>query len=607
MKSFTDIFIRRPVLALVVNLVILIAGFQAIRTLVVRQYPRSDNAAVTVRTVYVGASADLVRGFVTTPLERVIAASDGIDYIESSSKLGLSTITIRLKLNYDPNKALAEISSKVDQVRNDLPPEAEVPVINIEAADSRFAAAYLSFTSDILQPNQITDYLVRVVQPRLTALEGVQRADILAGRTFAMRIWLKPDRMSGLNLSPSQIRDALAANNFLSAVGQTKGSLIQVNLSANTDLRSLEEFRNLVVRQSGDKLVRLRDVADVELGAENYDSEVRFSGQRAVFVGVWVLPNANSLDVIKRVRTEMDSIEKELPTGLSGRVAYDATKYIDSAINEVLKTLTETLFIVAVVIYLFLGSLRSVLVPLVAIPISLIGGVFLMQVFGFTLNLLTLLAIVLSVGLVVDDAIVIVENVERHVREGQSPRKAALLGARELVSPVIAMTITLAAVYAPIGLQGGLTGSLFREFAFTLAGAVFISGVVALTLSPVMSSKLLDAGREDHGLTGRVNHAFDRLRRGYRRVLQATLSARPAVYLVWIALGLMTVPMFIKAPKELAPPEDQSIVFGIVEAAADATIEQTTFYSEAANRLFMELPEKERTFQITFPDNGFAG
>src|SRR5882757_3516577 len=514
MKAFTDIFIRRPVLALVVNLVILIAGFQAIRTLNVRQYPRSDNAAVTVSTIYVGASADLVRGFITTPLERAIAAADGIDYIQSNSKLGLSTITIRLKLNYDPNKALAEISSKVDQVRNDLPPEAEVPVINIESADSQFAAAYLSFSSDILEANQITDYLVRIVQPRLTALEGVQRADLLGGRTFAMRIWLKPDRMAAFNLNPAQVRESLAANNFLSAVGHTKGSLVQVNLSANTDLRSIEEFQNLVVRQSGDKLVRLSDIANVELGAEDYDSDVRFSGERAVFIGMWVLPNANSLDVIKRVRSEMAAIEKELPSGLKGKVAYDATKYIDSAINEVLKTLTETLIIVAIVIYLFLGSLRSVLVPLVAIPISLIGGIFLMQVFGFTLNLLTLLAIVLSVGLVVDDAIVIVENVERHVRDGQTPIDAALLGARELIGPIIAMTITLAAVYAPIGLQGGLTGSLFREFAFTLAGAVFISGVVALTLSPVMSSKLLDAGREEHGFTGLINRAFDRLRRG---------------------------------------------------------------------------------------------
>jgi multidrug efflux pump len=607
MNSFTDIFIRRPVLAIVVNLVILIAGFQAIRTVNVRQYPRSENASITVSTVYVGASADLVRGFITTPLERAIAAADGIDYIESSSKLGISTITIRLKLNYDPNKALAEISSKVDQVRNDLPPEAEVPVMNIESADSQFAAAYLSFSSDILEANQITDYLVRIVQPRLTALEGVQRADLLGGRTFAMRIWLKPDRMAAFNLNPAKVREALAANNFLSAVGHTKGSLVQVNLSANTDLRSIEEFRNLVVRQSGDKLVRLGDIANVELGAEDYDSDVRFSGERAVFMGVWVLPNANSLDVIKRVQREMALIEKELPTGLKGKVAYDATKYIDAAIKEVLKTLTETLLIVAVVIYLFLGSLRSVLVPLVAIPISLVGAVFLMQVFGFTLNLLTLLAIVLSVGLVVDDAIVIVENVERHVREGKSPKDAALLGARELVGPVIAMTITLAAVYAPIGFQGGLTGSLFREFAFTLAGAVFISGIVALTLSPVMSSKLLDAEHENRGFTGLINRAFDRFRRFYGRMLDMTLSARPAVYTVWIVLGLLAVPMYMMAPKELAPPEDQSVIFGIVESAADATIDQTTFYAHALNDVLMKVPEQGQTFQLTFQDRAFSG
>ncbi len=607
MRGITDLFIRRPVLALVVNLVILIAGFQSIKSLNVRQYPRSDNAAVTITTVYVGASAELVRGFITTPLERAIAAADGIDYIESSSKLGVSTITVRLKLNYDPNKGLAEIGSKVDQVRNDLPPEAEVPIINIVSADSQFAAAYLSFTSDILEPNQITDYLVRVVQPRLSALAGVQRADILGGRTFAMRIWLKPDRLAAFNISPAQIRESLAANNFLSAVGQTKGSLVQVNLTANTDLRSVEDFRELVVRREGDRLVRLRDVADVELGAENYDSEVRFRGERAVFMGVWPLPNANSLDVIKLVRAEMALIEKDLPSGLSGRIAYDATKYIDDSIREVVKTLTETLVIVAIVIFLFLGSVRSVLVPLVAIPVSLIGTIFLMQVFGFTLNLLTLLAIVLSVGLVVDDAIVIVENVERHIREGKTPRRAALIGARELIGPVIAMTLTLAAVYAPIGFQGGLTGSLFREFAFTLAGAVFISGIVALTLSPVMSSKLLDAGREERGLVGRINRGFDRLRALYGKVLDGTLSARPAVYLVWIVLSLLAVPMFIMAPKELAPVEDQGIIFSIIEAPADATIDQTAFYTDAVNREWMSVPEFGQSFQLTFPNQGIGG
>ena len=608
MKSYlTDIFIRRPVLAVVVNLIILIAGLQAMRSLNIRQYPRNENATVTVTTVYVGASADLVRGFVTQPLERAIAAADGIDYLESASKLGMSTITARLKLNYDAKKALAEINSKVNQVRNDLPPEAEVPIINIETADSQFASAYLSFSSDILEANQISDYLVRIVQPRLSALEGVQRADILGGRTFAMRIWLKPDRLAAFGISPNEIRQKLAANNFLSAVGHTKGSLVQVNLTANTDLRSVGEFQNLVIRQTDDRFVRLRDVADSVLGAEDYDSEVRFSGERAVFMGVWVLPNANSLDVIKRVHKEMASIEKDLPAGLKGRVAYDATKYIDDSIHEVLKTLSETLLIVSIVIFLFLGSLRSVLIPLVAIPLSLIGAVFLMQMFGFSLNLLTLLAVVLSVGLVVDDAIVVVENVERHVREGKTPFDAALFGARELIGPIIAMTITLAAVYTPIAFQGGLTGTLFREFALTLAGAVTISGIVALTLSPLMSSKLLSHDREERGLVGRINRDFERLKHFYGRVLDQTLAYRPTVYVVWIGLTLLAVPMFIMAAKELAPTEDQGVVFGIVEGPADATIEQTTFYTEEVGKLFEKVPETAHTFQLTMPGFGFSG
>ena len=609
MKSFTDLFIRRPVLALVVSFVIVIAGLQAISSLNVRQYPRSDIASITVTTVYVGASADLVRGFITTPLERAIAAADGIDYMQSQSAQGLSTITARLKLNYDSNKALSEISSKVNQVRNDLPPEAEVPTINIESADSRFASAYLSFTSNILQANEITDYLTRIVQPRLTALGGVQRAEILGGRTFAMRIWLKPDRMAALNVSPSQVRQALAANNFLSAVGSTKGSLVQVDLTANTDLHTAEDFRQLVVRRENNVLVRLGDIADVVLGAEDYNAEVRFSGQRAVFMGIFVLPNANSIDVIKRVRTEMEQIQKELPTGMEGRIAYDGTQYINTAIKDVFRTLMETLLIVVIVIFLFLGSWRSVLIPVVAIPISLIGAVFLMQVFGFTVNLLTLLAIVLSVGLVVDDAIVVVENVERHLREGLSAMNAALIGARELVGPIIAMTITLAAVYVPIGIQGGLTGTLFREFAFTLAGAVTISGVVALTLSPVMSANLLREGMAERGFSGRVNRTFDRIRDWYGRNLDRTLQMRPAVYTAWIGLSIIAI-IFLKmsmSAKELAPTEDQGVIFGIVNAPANATIEQTGAFADAAGKIFLGFPQTAFTFQITFPSNGFGG
>jgi multidrug efflux pump len=543
----TDVFIRRPVLAIAVNLVILVAGVRAIGTLKTRQYPRLDSSTITVRTVYVGASAELVRGFVTTPLERAIAAADGIDYIESQSTRGLSTIHVRLVLNFNAPAALADITARVAQVRADLPPEAEVPAIQIEPSESAFAAMYLSFGSSMLAENQVTDYLIRVVQPRLSALPGVQRAEILGGRTFAMRAWLKPDRMAALNISPSQVRQALAANNYLAAAGQTKGHLIQVDVTATTDLTSVADFQQLVVRDRGGTLVRLRDIADVELGSEDYDFDVRFGGKRAVFMGVWVLPTASSVEVIRRVRAEMESLRHDLPTGMQGEIAFDSTAYIEDAMHEVLHTLLDTIGIVIIVILLFLGSLRTAMIPVIAIPLSLVGGVFLMEVFGFTLNLLTLLAIVLSVGLVVDDAIVVVENIERHLRSGKTPFQAAIAGARELVGPIISITITLAAVYVPIGFQGGLTGALFREFTFTLAGTVMISGIVALTLSPMMSSKLLsERGR---GWFGRkVDAAFERLRRGYARALAATLRARPAVYAVWITLTLAVIPMYLLSP-----------------------------------------------------------
>jgi multidrug efflux pump len=605
--NFTDLFIRRPVIAIVVNLVIVIAGLQAIRSINVRQYPKSENAAITVTTVYVGASAQLVRGFITTPLERVIAAADGVDYIESQSLQNSSIIRARLRLNYDATRALAEISSKVDQVRGDLPPEAQVPILNIESADSQFAAAYLSFSSEFLKQNEITDYLVRVVQPRLTAVQGVQRADILGARTFAMRIWLKPDRLAALNISPVQIRQALASNNYLAAVGQTKGSLVQVNLTTNTDLRTVQGFKEMVIRERGGAVVRLGDVADVALGAEDYDTSVNFSGQTAVFIGVWALPNANSLDVVKRVRTELEQLQKEIPEQIKATVAYDATAYIQNAIDEVVTTLAETLLIVVVVIFLFLGSLRSVLVPVVAIPVSLVGAVFLMQVFGFTLNLLTLLAVVLSVGLVVDDAIVVVENVERHLREGMKPVEAALRGARELVGPIIAMTITLAAVYTPIAFQGGLTGSLFREFALTLAGAVTISGVVALTLSPVMSAALLRAEHEEKGLPGLISRAFERLKARYARTLDAALHSRGVIYTTWGIIGVLVLLMFWQAPKELAPAEDQGVIFGVVNTPSNSTLDQVLQSTREINRRVFEIPESGFTFQITFPTGGFWG
>ncbi|MGH9546193.1 MAG: efflux RND transporter permease subunit, partial [Terriglobales bacterium] len=605
--KFTDLFIKRPVLSIVVSLVILIAGLQSIRSLSVRQYPRSDIAVVQVSTVYVGANADLVRGFITTPLERVIASADGIDYMESSSAQGLSTITVHLKLNYDTNAALTQIQAKVAQVRNDLPPEAEAPVIDLQTADNQFAAMYIGFSSADLDQNQITDYLTRVVQPKLSAISGVQRADILGDRTFAMRIWLKPDKMAALGISPSAVHDALAHNNYLSALGATKGSMVSVNLVANTDLQTAEEFRQLVVKNDNGVVVRLGQIADVQLGSENYDSEVRFNGQTATFMGIWVLPTANSLEVIKNVRAAIPGIQAQLPTGMKVGIPYDSTAYIQDAINEVLRTLTETLLIVIVVIFLFLGSMRSVLIPVVAIPISLIGAVFLMLAFGFTINLLTLLAIVLSVGLVVDDAIVMVENVERHLQMGKTPTRAAIDAARELVGPIISMTITLAAVYAPIGIQGGLTGALFREFAFTLAGAVIVSGIVALTLSPMMGSKLLRAGDTERGFAGWVNRRFERLRRAYEHALTGTLRYRPVVLTLWAIVALLMIPFYMFSQRELAPSEDQGVVFGVIQASPNSTIDQTRMYTNQVYDVYHSFPESQSIFQITSPTGGFGG
>ena len=605
--KITDLFIKRPVLAICVNLVILIAGLQAIRSLSVRQYPRSDIAVVSVSTVYVGANADLVRGFITTPLERVIASADGIDYMESSSSQGLSSINVHLKLNYDTNAALTQIQAKVAQVRNDLPPEAEAPTIDLQTTDSQFAAMYIGFSSSDLDANQITDYLTRVVQPKLAAVSGVQRADILGGRTFAMRIWLKPEQMAARGVSPSDVRDALSKNNYLSALGSTKGSAVSVNLVANTNLKTPDEFRQMVIKQQNGVVVRLGEIADVALGAENYDSDVRFNGQTATFMGIFVLPTANSLDVIHRVRDTFPGIQAQLPQGMTMGVPYDATAYIQDAINEVLHTLTETLLIVVVVIFLFLGSFRAVIIPVVAIPISLIGAVFLMLVAGFTINLLTLLAIVLSVGLVVDDAIVMVENIERHIHLGQPPFRAALDAARELVGPIIAMTITLAAVYTPVAIQGGLTGTLFREFALTLAGAVIVSGFVALTLSPMMGSKLLRRGDDERGFSGMIHRHFERVRSLYMRLLSGTLHYRPVVLTLWVIVALLMIPFYMFSQHELAPAEDQGAVFTILQAPANSTLDQTNLFAQQVYDVFHSFPETGATFQITTPTGGFGG
>jgi multidrug efflux pump len=510
-------------------------------------------------------------------------------------------------LNYDTNAALTQIQAKVAQVRNDLPPEAEAPIIELETADNQFAAMYLGFSSPELDSNQITDYLTRVVQPKLSAISGVQRADILGDRTFAMRIWLKPERMSALGIAPSAVRDALANNNYLSALGRTKGTMVSVNLVANTDLTTPEEFRQLVVKEENGVVVRLGEIADVVLGAENYEEDVRFNGQTATFMGIWVLPTANALDVIREVRETIPEIQSQLPVGMTANIPYDSTLYIQDAIDEVLTTLSETLIIVIVVIFLFLGSVRSVLIPIVAIPISLVGAVFLMLAAGFTINLLTLLAIVLSVGLVVDDAIVMVENIERHLHLGKRPFDAAIHAARELVGPIISMTITLAAVYAPVGIQGGLTGALFREFAFTLAGAVIVSGIVALTLSPMMGAKLLRAGDTERGFSGWVNRRFETVRRMYTHSLTGTLRYRPVVFVLWGIVTALVVPFYMFSQRELAPTEDQGVVFGIIQASANSTIDQTKLFSEQVYEVYRSFPESASIFQITFPSGGFGG
>lgn len=605
--SFTDLFIKKPVLSISFNLILFIVGLTAIGTLTVRQYPRSDSSVATIQTIYIGANAELVKGFITTPLERVISSIEGIDFLESESRQGLSTIKVHLKLNFDTNDALTQIQSKIAQVRNDLPPEAESSTINIESADNRIASMYMSFYSPTLKQNQITDYLTRVVQPRISSVSGVQKAEVIGARTFAMRIWLDPELMAAKKISPSHVRQALIANNYLSTVGNTKGSMISVNLAADTDLRTKEDFQELIVHGEKGNFIRLRDIADIELGSESTDEDVRFGGETATFMGIWVLPTANSLEVIKRVREEMPGIQVGLPAGMNAKIAYDSTKYIQDAINEVLHTLLETIIIVIIVIYLFMGSFRSVLVPVVAIPLSLVGAASVMMLFGFTINLLTLLGIVLAVGIVVDDAIVMLENIERHISSGIPPTEAALKGARELVLPTISMTLTLAAVYAPIGLQGGLTGSLFREFAFTLAGAVVVSGIVALTLSPMMSSKLIKANHNPNKFQIFITDTFNKLKEKYTNGLLIVIQNKAIVYIVTGFLILLIPGFYMLSNKELAPKEDQGVVFGIINAAPDSTLDQTLKYAEQVTKVYKQIPESDNIFQLTTPTGGFSG
>jgi len=609
---FTDIFIRRPVLATVISLMILVIGLRAVVSLPILQYPRTENAVITVSTTYYGADADTVAGFITTPLEKAIAQANGIDYMTSTSQNSTSTITVNLRLNHDANKALTEISSKITSVRNQLPNEAQEPVLSIEIGET-IDAMYLGFISDVLPQNSITDYLIRVVQPKLQSVPGVQTAEILGGKNFALRAWLDPQKLAAYNLTAADVSQALAANNYISGLGNTKGQMVQINLNAATNLHTLDEFRNLVIKEKKGAIVRLQDVANVTLGSDDYESRVAFDGKGAVMIGIKVAPAANLLDVVDGIRKIFPDIQSQLPQGLTAEVVHDSTKFVTSSINEVEDSLIEAVLIVALVVFLFLGSPRSVLIPIIAIPLSLIGAFIFMLVMGFSINLLTLLSLVLAIGLVVDDAIIVVENVNRHLEEGASPLDASIHAARELGGPIIAMTIVLVAVYVPIGFQGGLTGALFTEFAFTLVGAVTISAVVALTLSPMMCSKFFKpydpTNRKgwEQKLTDALDRAFDRLHKKYQKLLDSSLNAIP-VTMVFSALILASIyPMYSLSRTELAPQEDQGIVLGFFTAAPDATLEQRVLYGDKAYDIMASYPEFDHIFQFDFPGQSIAG
>ncbi|MFO0829297.1 MAG: efflux RND transporter permease subunit [Phycisphaerales bacterium] len=608
MSSFTDIFIRRPVLAVVINLIILAVGWRCAMSLPIRQYPRIESTKILINTTYIGASAETVRGFISTPIEQAVSAIDGIDYIESSSSAGISMITVHLRLNHDSNDALAEITARLNQVRSELPPEAESPVIQIQRADRPFATFYLSFVSDTLDLTRLNDYLAREVQPQLATIEGVQRVGIEGPRNLAMRVWLDEAKLNALDVTPSEVWQAIQRNNFVAAVGRTKGKEVQVDLLTDTDLRSVSEFESLIVREREGSIVRLHDLATVELGGEEPLGEAGFNGKPAIYLSVWPQPSANELDVAARLRAAMDRLRPTLPPSIQMDLAYDGTYYMSNALREIGKTLAETVGIVAFVVFLFMGSIRTVLVPLVAIPISMAGACIFMTIMGFSLNLLTILAIVLSVGLVVDDAIVMVENVERHVREGRGRTEAALLGARELLSPVISMTITLAAVYAPIGFQGGLTGVLFREFAFALAASVVVSGVVALTLSPVMSSKLVHPHGKEGRFTHLVNAGFDKLRTLYGRTLDVTLSLRWVMAIAAVLIALAAVPLYTFSGKELAPTEDEGGIFFVLQAAPDASLDSTRGAVTQLSDALKRIAETKFVWRVLIsPSSGFGG
>lgn len=609
--NLTDIFIRRPVLATVISMMLLVLGLRALSGLAVLQYPRTENAIVTVTTAYYGADPDIIAGFITTPLENIIAQANGIDYITSTSQNSLSTITANLRLNYDPNKALTEINAKVNAVLNQLPPESQRPVLSVKIGET-IDAMYIGFSSEVLPGNNITDYLIRSVQPRLQAVEGIQTAELLGGKNFSLRAWLDPNKLAAYSLTATDVSTALTKNDFIAGLGTTKGQMVQVNLTASTSLHTVAEFENLIIKQQDGAIIRLKDVANVTLGADDYESSVSFDGNKAVYIGLQVAPSANLLEVIDKVRKVFPDIQAQLPEGLSGKIIYDSSQFVNSSINEVVHTLIEALLIVTLVVFAFLGSPRSVLIPVIAIPLSLIGTFTMMSMFGFSINLLTLLALVLAIGLVVDDAIIVVENVNRHLEDGMQPIPASLQAARELTGPIIAMTIVLVAVYVPVGFQGGLTGALFSEFAFTVVGAVTVSAIVALTLSPMMCSRLLKAHTSDRsGWEERIVDFIDRrvfaVQHAYSRILHRSLNYLPVTAIFAVIILVSIYFLYGSSNSELAPQEDQGVIITMSTSAPDATLQQRLVYAGQVYKKFIMHPETDHVFQLHMPGQSIAG
>lgn len=603
---FTDVFIRRPVLSIVISLLILLFGLYSLSSIPIRQYPKMDNTVITVQTAYPGADAELIGGFITTPLEAAIASSEGIDYMTSISQQGLSTITLNIKLNANPQVAFTDVMSKVQQTLHQLPPQAQQPLI-LKSSDTSTPLMYISLDSEAMTPQQITDYAVRVVQPQIQTVQGVAKAEILGAATYSMRLFLNPVKLAALQVTPEEVSQVLLKNNFLTAAGSTKGEYTAMNIRAKTDLNTVKAFSQLIVRSDKHSIIRLKDIGRIMLGSQDYNTKVIFNGKKAVFLAISSSPTANPLTVIKAVRHLFPSIIQQFPPSLTGTIVYDATDFIRASLHEVVQTILEASLIVIAVIFLFLGSLRAVLIPVVTIPLSLIGVCTLMLFLGYSINLLTLLAFVLAIGLVVDDAIIVVENVHRHLEHGKTPLQAALHGAREIAQPVIAMTITLAAVYAPIGFMDGLTGALFKEFAFTLASAVIISGLIALTLSPMMCSQLLPKGAHTGRFALLLDRQFGRLQHYYQGKLHSLLNT-PRIILVLMAVVLGMLPyLYSTTPTETAPQEDQGFFFVLINTPKQATLNYIEAYTHELTDIYRSFPETAHFFTINSTNQTISG